>query len=173
MIWTAGMVPNNLELRCVAELKENGVEAFVPLGKRWTKPSRKKKPVLTTFKLFPGYIFLKVPSDSNFQFIRMKKGTRLLLLYYYDKEGKPQVCEIKQNVIDDLKQRTELEDLFDDFEKKELRSSFRKNQLVCWQKSGNYSLGFVAKNTQGKEFAHVKIAGGIEAKIPVYLLALL
>lgn len=173
MIWTAGMVPNNLELRCVAELKENGVDAFVPLGKRWTKPARKKKSVLTTFKLFPGYIFLRVKPESNFQFIRLKRGTRVLLMYTFDKEGKPKVSEIKENVIVDLLRRTELNDLFDDFEKKGLRKSFVKNQLVCWQKSGNYSLGFVARSTQGKEYAHIRIAGGVEAKIPVALLSLL
>lgn len=167
------MVPSNTEIRCVNELREEGIEAFTPLGKRWTKPSGKRKRVITTFRLFPGYVFLRVDDNADYQFIRLKRGTRLLLMYTYDKNGNPKVSEIKQNVIDKILSREDLQDLFDDYEKETVRKSFDKNQLVCWQKSGNYSLGFVAKNTQGKEFAHIKIAGGVVAKIPVALLALL
>lgn len=172
MIWSAAMVSRNMEMRCLNELRKNGYEAFVPLAKRWTKPSRKRKPVITTMKIFPGYVFLKIPDGSNFEFLKFR-NVRMNFIFTYDKKGNPVVSEISENVIDDLLRRDEIGDLFDDFEKKEIRSSYSKNQLVCWSKGGNYSLGFVARNTQGKEFAHINIAGGVEAKIPVALLALL
>lgn len=172
MIWTAGMVPSNMEMICAEELKENGYAAFVPLGKRLTKPTRKRKPVLTTFKLFPGYVFVQIETGSNFQSIRLKR-VKINLLFTYDKEGAVIVSEIKPDVIRDLLVRSDLGDLFVDYEKKNLRKSFDKNQLVCWQKNGAYSLGFVSHNTQGKSIASIKIAGGLEAKIPVDLIALL
>lgn len=172
MIWTVGSVPGNLELKCLEELKENGIQAFVPLAKRWTKPARKNKPVLTTVKLFPGYIFVKISSNPDFQFIRLKK-CKLSLLYTYDKEGNPKVSELKDEIILDILQRSEVGDLFDDFDKNLLRKSLEKNQLVCWRNGTVFSLGFVAKNTQGKPHAHVKIADGKELKISVALLSLL
>jgi len=166
------MVSHNMEMRCLQELKENGYEAFVPLVKRWTKPSRKKKPVQTTSKIFPGYVFLQVPEGSRFSFLKFKR-TKVNLLYTFDEEGEPVVSEIKQSVILEIIARSELGDLFEDFDRKNIRASYDKNQLVCWRKGQNYSLGFIARNTQGRPYAHIKIAGGVEAKISVALLSLL
>lgn len=169
-MWAIGTVYHNQEMKCLNKLREIGVEAFVPLGKRLTKPTRKRKPVVTTYKLFPGYIFVHL--DDGFEFHQLM-NIKVKFLKSIDKDGEAYITSVPFHVIGDLLERSDMEDLFTDYDKKFVRKSFGVNQLVCWKNNNSYMLGFISRSTQGKQFAYVKIAEGKELKISVAQLALL
>lgn len=173
-MWAIGCVPHNSEMKVLNKIREMNIAAFVPLGTRITKPQRKRKPVLTTFKMFPGYIFVDIPIDIDWLEIAKLK---VRFLTFKDNDGNIQITPLPDHIVSSIKERDETEsslvDLFVDYGKKSLRASFQKNQLVCWKDKGNYLLGFVSRNTQGKEFAYVSTEGEEELKISVDLLSLL
>jgi|SRR5690348_8118535 len=169
-MWAVGVVPHNSEFKCLAKLKELAIEGFVPLGKRYTKPSRKKQAVIVAYKLFPGYVFVNIP--QGFEFFRLK-NVKISFLYSRDGDGEPYIAAISPVVMRELLERDDLRDLFEGYDKKFVRNTYQRNQLVCWRHNTTYMLGFISRNTQGKQYAYVKIAGGKELKISVALLSLL
>ena len=73
MSWAVCMVETNREKSCHMDFERMGIRAYVPLGRRLTKPKRKKKPVQTTFCPFPGYMFVEYQS-ANQQSLRCKQA---------------------------------------------------------------------------------------------------
>jgi hypothetical protein len=166
--WAIASVYSNQEMRFLKYLAERGVEAFVPLGKRMTKPKYKKRPVVITYVLFPGYVFINVPQGFGVLFLA---SSRFNFSFLLAADGK--IAYMQEKEILSLRERHDIGDLFVDYEKKFVRNSFVKNQLVCWRDGINFSLGFISRNTRGKLHAYVKTAGNNELKIPVALLSLL
>lgn len=173
-MWAVATVPPKTEMRVLHKFREMDIDAFVPMGTRLTRPKRKHKPVTTTFKIFPGYIFVDLPSDFNFLLMLKLK---VKFITYKDREGSIHICPIPPAVVAKIRDTDAVEtssaDLFEDYSKKELRPSFNKNQLVCWKEKGAYQLGFVSRNTQGQHFVSIKLSEGNELKLPVDRLSLL
>lgn len=173
-MWAVAVVNGNMEMRCLNTLRNAGIEALVPLGRRLTRPGGtrgKKKLVTTTYILFPGYVFVNIPDDFNF--MKLKNSKIIAFLFSKEENDEVKISKLSEKTVEDLRSRHDVNDLFHDYEKKDLRKSFNKNQLVCWRANGNYVLGFISKSTRGKQYAYVKIAGNEELKIHVASLSLL
>jgi hypothetical protein len=167
-MWAVANVHDRSEMKFMKYLAEKGIESFVPLGKRLSKPKYKKRPVVITYILFPGYVFVNMPQGLGGLLLASSRFNFSFLLGH---DGG--IAYMNENEIIDLRQRHDIGDLFIDYDKKFVRNSFKKNQLVCWRNDLNFSLGFISRNTQGKLYAYVKTAGNNELKIPVALLSLL
>jgi hypothetical protein len=79
--------------------ERDGFEIYVPLIRRWTKPRRKRKPILSARPAFGPYWFMR----AGIVPLRMPTKTRLLCL-----DG--QYCEVADDEIARLQQREFLED---------------------------------------------------------------
>lgn len=169
-MWAVGYVSSNTEMKVLRKIRELGLDAFVPLGRKITKPANKKKPVLTSYKFFPGYVFVRIPEQA---YISPLMKLRINFLTYRDKKQHPHIISLPDNVIRDLMNRDEMSDLFSDLEKDDLRKTFNKNDLVCWKEERGYALGFVEKSTNGSKYAHIQITKSNRKKISVDLLSLL
>lgn len=167
-MWAVVSVPSQTEFKFLKKVQEINIDGFISIGKRMTKPKRKHKSVVSTFKLFPGYVFVDIP--FGFESLRFA-DLKMKFSFLHNADG--DIAYIKQKVIDELRGRSNINDLFFDHDKKHMRSSFIKNQLVCWKKGEQYMLGFVSGSTRGKSIACVKIADGMELKISVANLSLL
>ena len=55
--WRLIQTQPNVELETARRLERDGHEAFVPLSRYWSRPHRKRRPVLVTRSAFGPYVF--------------------------------------------------------------------------------------------------------------------
>lgn len=61
--WIVAVTWGGRELDVEAFLKDYGIEVYVPISKRLTKPKHKKQPVEVKAVAFPGYAFVRMDSE--------------------------------------------------------------------------------------------------------------
>jgi transcription antitermination factor NusG len=145
--WSVGLLVPGKEFMCHIDMERLGVESYLPLGTKLTKPKRKHKAVRAIFFPFPGYIFVK-NIHGHFLEMRNVRGFRRVV---FDK--------IHDHIVEDVKakQRRGTFDI-DNFAK--CRVTLCKGDMVQFLMGplvGHF--GVVDRDTHGSNWVSVDVLG--------------
>lgn len=96
--WVVAYVTGGREKTFHNWMNERGIQCYVPMGKRKTKPSRKKQAVVSERAAFPGYAFvnIKVGPRHNREWGVMREAPGFIRVVTHD-GGQP-IC-VRESVI--------------------------------------------------------------------------
>lgn len=158
-------VRSRYEQTIQSDLKKIGVKTYVPLGSKITKPKKKKQPITVSFPVFPGYIFVFVPSRGLD--VRAIMGSRGVRRFIYENGSLGRISLEKLRLIQEA-EKSGAFDVRGDLKPKNIFKSGEIVQLLGTEYADGIE-GSVVEDTLGKPFA-VILVGFMKVKISVDFL---
>lgn len=147
MTWAICLVVPNKEMMCCLDMERLGINSYLPIGTKLTRPKKKRKCVRASFYPFPGYIFVEAVRDHYMQLSTVRGFRRVIF------------NNIRDELVNDVKSQQNV-GLFDIEELEKPRKQFHKNDSVKIIVGPLVGLtGVVDKDTKGNFWAFLDVSG--------------